>query len=61
MSIEKSVRALMITVIRGVLPVVCFAVVPVWFSYTGIWLSVPIAEILSTLFIAGSIIIRKSL
>lgn len=60
MSIEKSVRALIITIIRGLLPVVSFAIIPIWLSHTGIWLSVPIAEIMSTLFVVGSIITRKS-
>lgn len=60
MSIEKSVRALIITTIRGLLPVACFAVVPIWLSHTGIWLAVPIAEILSVLVTAGSIIVGKS-
>lgn len=60
MSIENSRRALIITIIRGLLPVICFAILPIWFSHKGIWLSVPIAEILSTFIIVGSIISRKS-
>ena len=51
MSIHNIRRAMLFTVIRGVLPILCFILIPVWLELEGIWLSVPIAEILTTLII----------
>lgn len=61
MSIENSRRALIITIIRGLLPVMCFAIIPLWLPIKGIWLSVPIAEIVSTLIICSGLVCGKCL
>lgn len=58
MSVQNTRRATTFTIIRGVLPIVCFMLIPIWLGIKGIWLSVPIAEILTTLIIF--IIISKN-
>lgn len=47
-SVEQARLALVITVLRGfVFPVVCFLVLPSWWNVPGIWLAVPVAELLA--------------
>lgn len=58
MSVQNVKRAMMFTIIRGVFPIICFVIIPVWLGIKGIWLSVPIAEISTTLIIL--IIITKT-
>lgn len=49
MSVEKTGKALLVTVIRGLLPVICFLLIPLWLGIKGLWLSVPVGEIITTL------------
>ena len=59
MSIGNVRRALIFTTIRGILPVICFLILPVWFGTVGIWLSVPIAEILSASVVAVVVFAKR--
>lgn len=51
MSIEKVRRALTITLVRGILPVVFFYMLPGIFGIPGIWFAVAAGDITTTLFI----------
>ena len=55
-SIERVKRATMLTVLRGILPVVCFFTFPAWLGTKGIWLSVAAADISITIIIVLLII-----
>lgn len=59
MSIGNVRRALIFTTIRGILPVICFLILPVWFGTVGIWLSVPVAEILSASVVAVVVFAKR--
>lgn len=48
LSVRKTGKALVITVIRGLLPVVCFLLIPLWLGTKGLWLSVPVGEMVTT-------------
>lgn len=50
-SIERIKRATLLTIVRGILPVICFYLLPMWFPATGIWLAVGAADITTTIFI----------
>lgn len=51
-SVERPKRATVITLMRGVVfMLICFAVLPQLFGVKGIWFAVPLAEILTLLFI----------
>lgn len=54
MSIKQSKRALIYTSIRGVLPVFCFILVPIYLGTPGIWLAEPIGEMLSAILIIAT-------
>nr|WP_320058344.1 MATE family efflux transporter [uncultured Bacteroides sp.] len=56
MSIKNSEQAFIFTIIRGVLPLICFYIIPMWLETIGIWLSVPIAEVISTMLVVTSVI-----
>lgn len=47
MSIKQGSRALIYTSIRGVLPVFCFALLPLFWGIPGVWLAEPMGEIIS--------------
>lgn len=53
MSVGNVQRALIFTTVRGILPVICFLILPAWLGTEGIWLSVPVAEILSVSVVAA--------
>lgn len=59
MSVQNTRRAMTFTIVRGALPVICFMVIPIWLDVKGIWLSVPIAEILTALVIFIIIVKNK--
>ena len=50
-SIERVKRATMLTLLRGILPVVYFYLLPMLFSVTGIWLAVGAGDMTTTIFI----------
>lgn len=50
-SIEKIRRATLITLLRGILPVAYFYLLPLWLSVTGIWLAVGIGDVTTTIII----------
>lgn len=53
-SIERAHRATIITLLRGVaFMLIGFLVLPHFFSVTGIWLAVPLAELLTFIYIIG--------
>lgn len=48
-SIERSGAAVLLTMLRGIVFVVlAFILLPIWFGTKGLWLSIPMAEILTT-------------
>ena len=51
-SIERIRRAMMLTVLRGILPVMFFFTLPLWLGVTGIWLAVAAGDVTITLVIA---------
>ena len=54
-SVEKSALATVLTVLRGMLlPVTTLIVMPYLFGVTGLWLAVPVAELITTVIIAVS-------
>lgn len=47
-SVEQSLRATLFTLLRGfVLVIPCFLLLPLWLGTPGIWLAVPLAEVLT--------------
>ena len=50
-SIERVRRATVLTLLRGILPVIYFHLLPLWFPVTGIWLAVGAGDITTTIFI----------
>lgn len=50
-SIERIKRAMNLTILRGVLPVIFFFTLPLWFNIPGIWLSVAAGDITTTIII----------
>lgn len=50
-SLERLNRAISLTVLRGILPVLFFFFLPLWFNVTGIWLAVAVGDITTTLVI----------
>lgn len=53
-SVERAQKATLITIFRGVIFLsVSFIVLPIFLGVKGIWLAVPLAEILTLLFIIG--------
>ena len=51
-SLERDRMALLITLLRGfVFIVLCFGLLPLWLGAAGIWLAVPMAELLTFLFL----------
>lgn len=59
-SIERLNRAISLTVLRGILPVVFFFLLPLWMDINGIWLAVAAADITTTLVIAILFILDMS-
>lgn len=61
MCIEKIMPATIFTVMRGIaLPVVCFFILPLWLGTKGIWLAVPVAEIITLITIGLVSLIKKA-
>lgn len=59
-SIERAQRATTITLLRGVVfMIVGFLVLPHFYGVTGIWLAVPLAELLTFLYIIGIYLIDR--
>lgn len=59
-SLERGKAAVGLTVLRGmVLMALCFAVLPRLWGELGIWLSVPAAELMTTLLIAAAYVTQK--
>ena len=50
-SIERIRRAMSLTILRGVLPVVFFFTLPLWLDVSGIWLAVAAGDITTTIVI----------
>ncbi|MDH6303722.1 putative MATE family efflux protein [Parabacteroides sp. PF5-5] len=50
-SIERVKRAIGLTILRGILPVLFFFCLPLWFGVTGIWLSVATGDFATTVII----------
>lgn len=50
-SIERIKRAVTLTLLRGILPVVFFFAMPLWFGTPGIWLAVAAGDIVTTIII----------
>lgn len=50
-SIERVGLAMRLTLLRGVLPVIYFFVMPLWFGVVGIWLAVAAGDVTATLII----------
>lgn len=50
-SVERLNRAISLTVLRGILPVVFFFALPLWLGVTGIWLAVAAGDITTTIVI----------
>ena len=50
-SIERINRAMRLTLLRGVLPVLFFFVLPAWMGVTGIWLAVAAGDFTTTIII----------
>ncbi|MDR2036473.1 MAG: MATE family efflux transporter [Bacteroidales bacterium] len=50
-SIERVKRAVALTVLRGILPVLFFFMLPLWFGVPGIWLSVAAGDAMTTIII----------
>ena len=50
-SIERINLAMRLTLLRGILPVLFFFILPVWFGVTGIWLAVAAGDITTTILI----------
>lgn len=59
MSVGNVRRAMVFTTIRGILPVICFLILPIWLGTVGIWLSVPVAEILSASVVATVVFVKR--
>lgn len=60
MSIENTGRATFYTVLRGILfPVLCFFVLPSLLGVEGIWLAVPVAELLTTAVIGTDLLWQR--
>ena len=51
MSLERLHKALLLTVVRGILPVIYFVILPLWIGHIGLWIAVAIADITTTLLI----------
>lgn len=52
MSVGNVQRAMLFTTIRGILPVLGFWLLPLWMGTKGLWLAVPIAEMISVSVVA---------
>ena len=50
-SIERINLAMRLTLLRGILPVLFFFILPAWFGVTGIWLAVAAGDITTTILI----------
>ncbi|MDR2916139.1 MAG: MATE family efflux transporter [Tannerella sp.] len=55
-SIERLRRAILFTVMRVILPVVFFLLLPLWLEVTGVWLAIPAADITTSLVIMSFLI-----
>lgn len=58
-SVERLHRALLLTAMRGLLPVIYFFVLPQWVGDAGLWMSVAAADITTTLLVGVLIILNK--
>ena len=48
-SIERSAKATVLTLLRGfVIVIPCFILLPKWIGIPGIWLAIPVAELLTS-------------
>ncbi|MCC8188699.1 MAG: MATE family efflux transporter [Bacteroides sp.] len=59
MCVENVRKAITFTLTRGMLPVICFFLLPLWWGERGIWLAVPVAEVLITVLIGITFLIEK--
>lgn len=59
-SVERVKRAISLTILRGILPVVFFFSLPSLFGITGIWLAVAAGDFTTTLIIAALLLKEKS-
>lgn len=59
MSVGNVQRAMLFTTIRGILPVIGFWLLPLWLGTVGIWLAVPVAEVISTTVVILTVTGRK--
>lgn len=59
-SIEKSKRATVFTLLRGfVLVIPCFVLMPMWLGIKGIWLAIPVSELLASQIIFADWLYRR--
>ena len=58
-SIERLNRAISLTVLRGILPVVFFFALPLWLGVTGIWLAVAAGDITTVLVMSVLLVTDK--
>lgn len=59
-SIERIKKATVLTILRGILPVVFFFVLPLWLDIPGIWLAVAAGDIVITMVILVWIILKRN-
>lgn len=60
MSLETLRKAVAYTLIRGILPVICFYVLPLWFGVSGLWMSVAAADIITTIVIVATSLTKRT-
>lgn len=61
MSLETLRKAVAYTLIRGILPVICFYVLPLWFGVSGLWMSVATADIITTFVIVATSLTKRTI
>lgn len=61
MSLETLRKAVAYTLIRGILPVICFYVLPLWFGVSGLWISVAAADIITTIVIVATSLTKRTI
>lgn len=54
MSIGSTKRATLFTILRGVMPIICFLLLPRWWGVVGIWVAVGVGEGLTTFVILST-------
>ena len=61
MSLETLRKAVAYTLIRGILPVICFYVLPLWFGVSVLWMSVATADIITTFVIVATSLTKRTI